>query len=373
MTPLPSLRVLVLAAAIAGFALPASAQFPSFLGKVLGGGSTPDAATPTVAGTAPAPVPPATAAQIEEALKTPLALLDASGSAKGTVEKLKGRRFYVSEYRVMFEQSGSITASSRAAYLGGTNYGGTRMTVKYAASSPDLAVLQAVTDKAYADFLARLEAAGAKPEPAEAIIGEYGAVYEATVDASKPGAPVVEEMNFGYGKRSYLVLAPSGMKLNPRGFAGLGAGNISNRIAYGKAGVDAISVVMSINMAAQESSGSGSSLFRRGSTANASAAMEVAAVPTMVLLQSHAATHMMRLESPLAVPGQFASFRETGGYDTRKDGVMQGLTMLGAITGHAVNQSKSVEMAVDIDPLAMAPLALQGLMSVNQAIAAGIR
>lgn len=406
MTLKPHLRLLTVALGLTIATCPAHAQFGALLGNILGAasslaGATPTAATPpVVGGNAPAAAAaaagiaaavgavdgaptaaPAVAAtlaaadpaQIAAALQAAPVLLDGAGAVKGTLDQLRGKRFYISEYRVLFEQSGSISANTRAAYLGGTNYGATRMTVRYAAPAYDVATLQAVTDKAYADFQARLEAAGLKPESADKIAAEFGQIYENTVEASRPGAPLIEEASFGHGKRKYMVMSPTGMKLHPRGLAGLGAGNISNRIAYSKAGVEAIAVVVAVHIAAQETSGNASSLFRSGSSANASAALEIAQGPNMVLLQGHAASNLLRLEAPLAVPGQFASFRETGGYDTRKDAAMVGLTVLGNLMGQAVNQSKSVEMTVDIDPAAMVALAFKGLATVNQGIVAQIK
>ncbi|RYX88519.1 MAG: hypothetical protein EOO28_35990 [Comamonadaceae bacterium] len=323
-------------------------------------------------GMAAGPVP-ASAADVQAALSAPVTPLDVSKVITGTAA-IKGKRFYVSEYRVMVETGGSITASTRAAYFGGTDHGATRMTVNYQAPQLDMAALQAVVDKSYADFIQRLEAAGAKPEAAESIIKEAGgAVYEATLEGSKPGAPVTDEADLGYGKRRYLVFAPTGMKLNSRGFAGLGAGNISQRINYSKSNLEAISVVMAINIAAQESSGSGSSLFRRGSSANASAAMEIGGMPRMLMLQSHAQTQTLNAQAALPVPGQFATMRESGGYDTRNDAAVAGIQALGRMMGSAGNNSKRVDMTLDVDTAAMSRMAYQGLVSMNQGIAGAIR
>jgi len=338
--------------------------------------SAPPVATAPMApmpGAAPAGPVPASAADIQSALAAPVTLLDAGNHVKGTAA-LKGKRYYVSEYRVMVETGGSITASTRAAYFGGTDYGATRMTVNYQAPQLDIAALQAVVDKSYADFVQRMEAAGARPEPADAIMKEAGgAVYDATLEGSKPGAPVTDEADLGHGKRRYLVFAPTGMKLNSRGFAGLGAGNISQRITYSKTNLEAISVVSAIKIATKESSGSGSSMFRRGSSANASAAMEAGGAPRMLLLQSHALTQALNVNGALQVPGQFATMRESGGYDTRNDAAVQGIQALGRMMGQAGNQSKRVEMTLDIDTAAMSRMALQGLVSMNQGIAGAIR
>ena len=300
-------------------------------------------------------------AQTDAALQTAPELLEGASAVRGTLDQLRGKRFYISEYRVMFEQSGSIVAPTRAAYLGGVHNGATRMTVRYAAPPYDVNLLQAITDKAYADLKARLDAAGLKPESAEKIIAEFGQIYDNTVVASQPRALVIEEVSVGHGKRKYMVMSPTGMKLHPRGLAGLRAGHTGNRIAYGKAGVEAIAVGMAVHIAAQNTAG------------NASAAMEISQGPHMVLLQGHAASNLLRLEIPLAVPGQFAIFRETGGDNPRKDATLVGLTLLGNLAGHAVNQSKSVEMMVDIDPPAMAALAFRGLAAVNQGIVAQVK
>lgn len=328
------------------------------------------AATPAASATA-APARPSLA-DITAQLQKPLPVIESADVFKGTAG-LKGKRFYVSEYRVLFETGGSVSANSRPAYFGGTNYGGTNVRVDYKVPDLDLSVLQAVTDRAYADFVARLEAGGAKPEPADAFIRELGAVYEANVEASKPGAAVTEEIDLGFGKRRYLVFSPTGMKLNARGITGLGMGNIGNRINFVKLNVDAISVGMTVNLAAQETSGSGSSLFRRGSSANASAAMEVTSASSFPALLGHGGGGAISFGKPLAVPGQFATLRETGGYDSKKDVAAQGVQMLGRFLGVASNQIKQVELTVDVDQAAMASMALQGLTSANQGLASAIK
>lgn len=384
-------RAAALAACAIALSLPAHAQFGG-LGNLLQGLASNPAAAAAAAGAstqavsnatgsdavaAPAPAAPVPAyseAELQAIVQEAPAALDLSGAPLKSNLALKGKRFYIAEYRVSFEVGGRVTASTRAAYFGGIDRGATRVTVQYAVPQPNFALLQAITDRAYADFLAQLEAAGLKPEPAEAMVREHGAIYEATADATRPDAPVAEEADVGYGTRRYLVFAPQGMKLVPRGFAGMGAGDIGKRIAYSKGNLEALSVGVVVNLAAQESSGSGSSMFRRGSSANASAAMELA-VPHrhLGLVQSHANTQTVGLGAPVPVPGQFANFRETGGYDSSKDAAVRGLQVLGALTmGVAGTNTKRVEMAIDVDQGAMARQALQGLAGLHKAIAAAI-
>lgn len=370
---MPHLKSALAFAALTCLALPGHAQFGSLLNAITGGSNAPKADQAAAAAQGTPSIPQATPEQIEAALAAPIAPLDAPAPVKGNAT-LKGKRFYIAEYRVLFEIGGTVSANTRAAYFGGTDYGATNVRVNYLVPTPDLKLLQAITDKAYADFLARLEAAGAKPEPAEAFVKENGAVYEATLDGSKPGAEVYEDVELGYGKRKYLVMVPTGTKMVARGFAGIGAGNIGKRIDFSKGNLEGVSMGMVVNLAAQESSGGGSSMFKRGSSANASAAMELAMPPKQLgVLQTHAMTHVVSLSGPLAVPGQFANLRETGGYDTQKDAVVKGLQILGALTmGLGANQSKRIDMALDVDNAALARQALQGMTAVNQAAVGGI-
>lgn len=288
---------------------------------------------------------------------------------------LKGKRFYLAEYRVLFEVSGNVSASTRAAYFGGRDYGATRVSVNYKVPQPNLQLLQAITDKAHADFLARLEAAGLQPEPAEAFVQANGAIYEFGAPGSRPGAEVYEDVELGWGKRRYLVMAPTGTRTVARGFIGLGAGNIGKRIEWSKAQLEGVSVSMVVNLAAQESSGGGSSMFKRGSSANASAAMEVAMAPRMGgVLQTHAHSQVVSLGGPWPAAGLFATLRETGGYDSSKDAVVSGINMLGRLTmGVAGNNSKRVDMALEVDEAALADLAGKALSAVNAAVAGAIQ
>lgn len=352
------------AAAAAGAAAVQSATQPSAPAEAASGAAT------------PVPPPPVySQAELQAVLQAPVQAQEVPAGQLKSNLVLKGKRFHVAEYRVLFEVAGKVTANTRAAYFGGTNYGATRMSITYTVPQPDIALLQAVTDKAYADFLAQLQAAGLQPESSEAFVREHGAIYEATQEGTRAGAEVVEETDLGYGSRKYLVFAPTGTRLVPRGFAGLGAGNIGKRIDFTKGNLEALSVSVVVNLAAQESSGGGSSLFRRGSSANASAAMELAMAPRQLgVIQSHAHTQTVALSGAIPVPGQFANFREVGGYDSSKDAAVKALQVFGALTmGVAANNSKRVDLAIDVDQAALARQALQGLTGLNKAVATSIQ
>ncbi|MFN7505305.1 MAG: hypothetical protein ACK5Q1_07065, partial [Limnobacter sp.] len=184
-----------------------------------------------------------------------------------------GKKVFLTEYRVLFDVSGEVNASTRGGYALGSDYGSTRVTVKYKIPNVDVAAFQAITDKAFEDFKTRMATTGLDltyGNPPE------GGVYDATQPGSTQAAPVYITKDVGHSKRVFLVMAPTGMKLIPRGFTGIGAGNIGNRISWGGKNYEGINVTQTINIADHESSGSGSSIFRKRSEADAKSGMSVA-------------------------------------------------------------------------------------------------
>lgn len=355
---------------------------PGFAGKPLAPGMFEQLAGLTPAGTAPvaglvpgapgaAPVSvgaPLNLASLQQALSEPVAPLAVSGLTDGKLD-FKGKRFYVAEFRVLFEVGGSVSASTRAGYMpGGINYGATRATINYSMPKVDIAALQAITDKAYEDFTTRAFQAGVRLEDRNAFIRANGEVYPATENASRPGAPVYVDKD-----RKYIVMAPTGMKLHPRGFAGLGTGDMGKRMDFSRANLDALSISVAINLAALESSGNASSILQRSSSVNAQAGMQIVQPPESGLLQSHVGGGGLRMVRAVPVEGNFANFREVSGYNTANDTALQGLNLLGARMGVAANNSSTTSMEVDLDHVAMARMALRGLATVNQTVIDQIR
>lgn len=288
--------------------------------------------------------------------------LDVPQFVEGNLD-LNGKRFYIAEFRVLFDIGGEAKANTRAGYLPGRDTGSSRAKIVYNVPNPDIATYQLITDKVYADFKARLAAAGIQAEDMANFVSANGEVYPVTEDASRPGAPVVLDKG-----RKYLVLAPSGMKLHARGFAGLGAGNIGNRISWSKTGLEALSVSMAVNIAELGSSGNRSSIFSRSAEVSVGEGMSISNPPDGGIAQTHANVTALRIKEPLPVPGKFADFRDVGGYDTSKDAIATGLGILSNLAGVAAIQSKKIETEVDLDLPEMARLALSGMVTVNQAI-----
>lgn len=318
---------------------------------------------------APAPggltkVTPFSVASVTPALAEAVSPGATSGLFDGKLD-LKGKRFYIAEFRVLYDVGGEVTASTRAGYLPGRDYGATRMRVTYNVPNVDIAAFQAITDKVYSDFTARLQSAGVKLEEAEAFVKDNGFVYEATETPSKPGAPVLLEKN----GRKYLVTAPAGMKLVSRGFAGMGTGNMTKRMDYVRGNLEALSVSVAVNVAALESSGNNrSSITTRGSSADAKEGMSITQAPDGFFVHTHANGSALRMVKALPLDGNYASFREAGGYDSSKDAVARTAGIISNMGGLAANNSKRVDMEVDLDGPATTRLAMRGLVTINQGI-----
>ncbi|NIC42391.1 hypothetical protein [Aquabacterium sp. A08] len=280
------------------------------------------------------------------------------------------KTLHLSEFRVLFDVGGEVTGGTRAGYLFGTNYGNSRVTVTYRVPQVDVAAYQAITDRALEDFKSRLAAAGLRVVYTPP---EGGGVYEPTETASLPGAPVFTSQSYGYGKRQLLVMAPTGMKTISRGIAGIGAGHIGRRIDWSKKGWDGMSVTHVVNIAEMESSGSRSSILSREASADASARLSVGHAPGEYVVQMHVGGGLLHMKEGVVVPGEFAQWRTVKTYDSRKDMAMVALGALRNSMGQAQDTLVRVEKEVDLNGPVMARLALQGMATVNQAIASRLQ
>lgn len=337
---------------------------PEYTGKLL----TQEQFTALTSPQAPLATQPLNAAAVAAMPNETIGTLAAQPRLEGDL-KLAGKRIYISEFRVLFEVGGKVSASTRSGYLAGTSYGATHSTINYTVASLDIDALQALTDRAWVDFKARLAEKGVRIEDREAFVGQFGEVYPATEDATSPGKPVYIEANQGYVARKYLVMAPKGMKLHPRSLAGMGAGNISKRIEYVKNKLDGLAIGVAVNIANLESSGSGSSILHRdGSSTAAREGMTITGPAGAFVANGHAEGAMLRMPEGFDVPGTFARFREVGGYDTQKDAVAKSMQIVSALAGVAASKSKTVDMEVDLDAQATSRLVMQGLATFNAAM-----
>lgn len=234
---------------------------------------------------------------------------------------LKGKQVYIAEYLVLFDLSGEIPVRAGSGQFLGTRIGDEAATLVYR-SAPDIAALQLLTDRAWADLLARLASAGVVLADAAQTIRQHGAVYAASEPASTPAVPVVLEAKVGNSSRRYLALAPTGMGLVPRTAAGIGLGDITARVAYPAKGIEALSLAMALNLSVVDSSGGRSSTFaaRTDESSGASSGsssgppsisplMELAPAPAAALVHAHAQLSLVNLDEALLLAGEFGQLR----------------------------------------------------------------
>ena len=188
------------------------------------------------------------------------------------------KRVAVAGFRVAFVTHNSVSAKVRASYMPGRDISGASSTLNLALAGVDAATLQALTDRAYADFIAQLKLAGREVVPLEDMREFFSGVNPATAK------PYVKELN----GQTAQVFAPGGTPLwfsqwdgawNDRGL--LDQSNY-RRMAEYAAKWQAITVapLVVINFARMMSSGNTSGFTSRAAETGADLGMIVTAFNT---------------------------------------------------------------------------------------------
>lgn len=264
------------------------------------------AATAAAQGVAPSSTAlrPLGVASIAAALARPVGQPVPAARTAGQLD-LKGQRVYIAEYLLLWDVSGTVPATARDGHLLGmaVSQGSTVLAYR---SQPDIAALQALTDRAWDDLQARLATAGVVLADAASVVREHGAVYAATEPASAPGAPVLLQMQVGDTTRRYLLLAPTGMQLVRRDATGVGPGNPAARQAYTLHGIEAVSLAMAINLGVPDGSGQRPPGFDApGGQPSLSPLMELAPAPAAALVHAHARRTLVNLAEALVPAAAF--------------------------------------------------------------------
>lgn len=192
--------------------------------------------------------------------------------AKTVTAFAKTNRVAVAGFRVVFVTHNEARAISRASYLpGGVETGTAKAKMEVDLQGVDDATLQAITDKAYADFLAQLKAAGRELVPSDQMQAAW-ANFKATA------APQAVSQGLLKGK----AFAPTGMPLwwqvgEVWGDAGLGQKNMRalNELSQSLGAPLTIAPQIVVDFAQMQSSGNRSSLLQREASVGASLAMSV--------------------------------------------------------------------------------------------------
>ena len=256
------------------------------------------AQTPATVEPAPSPLPDASAPQVATqapslamAASTPSAApglpdLDPDAHFKGKMGGTFGKnvteilpaykRVAVAGFRVAFVTKDSATAQVRASSFLGRDTSGARMTVNANLEGVDAATLQAVTDKAYANFIEQLKLAGREVVPKEELKEFLSGVQATPTSVDKPFTKEVQA-------QTMQLFAPTGMPLwfihgeshwSDRGVFDLG--NWRRLGEYSKKyNAIVVTPLIVVNFVSMQSSGNQSGLVARTAEADAIPGMTV--------------------------------------------------------------------------------------------------
>ncbi len=186
------------------------------------------------------------------------------------------KRVAVAGFRVAFVTKDSATAQVRASSFLGRDTSGARMTVNATLEGIDAATLQAVTDKAYANFLAQLQLAGREIVPQDEL-KEFFSGLQAT--PSPVDKPFTKEVN----AQTVQLYAPTGMPLwfihIESGWSDRGGFELGNWRRLGEYAKTANAIVVTplivVNFVSMRSSGNQSGLVARTAEADAIPGMTI--------------------------------------------------------------------------------------------------
>jgi len=327
--------------------------------------------------TAPAarPIKPLSTATAQEAFSRPLGAATRPPQFTSSIN-LKGKRSYIAEYLLLIEVGGERPVKPDAGLLLGQSVSTELATLAFRAE-PDIAALQALTDRAWLDLQTRLAARGVVVADAAETISRYGAVYEATEPGSVEGAPVYIEAKVGDVTRRYLVMTPTGMKMVKRTVAGIGLGNVAARLAFPAQGVEGLSLAMAINVSALDDTGQRQSslLQADGSGGPAlSPLLELAPAPGAALVHAHAQLELANLNEALMLATEFGRLRPLLSGKPRRPPS----DPIGALLGLgkrllAPDNNTRVESQLELDGPSTARLIVFATAAGNQAMAEALK
>jgi len=328
--------------------------------------AAPIALAQSAAGAAPE-LQPLSSTRLADALARPLGAAVSAPRTRGTLD-LKDKRFYIAEYRVLIDQAGELPVAPRDGRLLGLQLAGDSVRLSYR-SQPDIAALQTLVDRGWADLLLRLAAVGVNPTTPEQIISAHGAIFEATEPGSSQAAPLTVEAKTGETTRRYLVLAPTGGKLVHQMPGGLDIGNLAARLSYPRHQVEALSLTLAVNLSALDNSSQRRSGYALAPGVEAlSPQMELGPAPAAALVHAHAQRALVNLNEALLLAPEFGRLRLASAAEAVKpSSPLQALISLGK--SMTSGQQTTLETVLELDGPATARLLMYSLQAANQAIA----
>ena len=301
------------------------------------------------------------------------------------VPELAGRasKVAIAGYRVGF-----VIKNSAAAYAGagfsniGQSTGNIRTItqsqnkrIDVALDNVSLALMQAITDRLYADFIERMKAGGREVVPFEQVAQREAFRRIATAETKAGAAYTVSPTG---DQRHFIVMAPTGMPLwfvhgDPLG--NLSPFQIDNWKAISTVSHElqatAVTAQVIVDFARMESSGR--SNWSSRASVGADPQLSIAAHHT-VLTAFHATRPEIgefswaRLKSLAPVAGDYATVRQGEGHSTA--GLANAMTMVTGLQGVQISRDRLTFVA---DPAKYAGLALGGGFGANALMATAVQ
>jgi hypothetical protein len=290
----------------------------------------------------------------------------------GTLD-LRGKQVHIAEYLLLFDLDGEQPAPLRDGKLLGMAVPEGKAVLAWRAR-PDTAVLQAITDSAWADLQARLQAAGVVLTDPAAAVQAHGAVHAASTPGSTADAPVQLVQVYRGITRRYLALAPTGMRLVPRGPAGIGPGDAAARAAYQANRQEGLSLAMALNLSVLDATGTRQPAFAApGGLPTLSPQMELGPAPAAALVHAHAQQAFVNLNEALIPAAHFGRLRLAP-----LDGPIPSNDPLKPLLGFGLRLQgetppRRVEALLDLDGPSTARLVVYLTSAANQAIANALK
>jgi len=274
---------------------------------------------------------------------------------KNVTEVLPGnKRVTITGFRVAFITSNTVTAQVRASYFLGRDTSGasSRLTVKLA--GVDAAAMQALTDKAYADFVAQLRLAGREVVPQEEL-----REFLTTIDTVPAGKPYAHEAN----QQAAMVFSPTGLPLWFHNWDGAWSDrgmfdqkNIRSLNDFAQK-INAITIapLIVVDFAQMSSSGNRSGMVARSAETSAKLALSVSAFSSRVIRAEETRSGIVMKGDDAAInltqgfvsERSFGTIRETSATDNQATkGVFDALgKSMGMANAGGAARSKSENVA----------------------------
>ncbi|MGE4239479.1 hypothetical protein [Ramlibacter sp.] len=264
------------------------------------------------------------------------------------------KRVAVAAFRVAFVTDNSITAQVRGAYLPGMDMSGARSSFYVTLKGVEPKTLQAITDRAYADFLQQIAASGREVVPMEQFRDSF-AGFKVT---GSPQQPHTKEQN----GQTATFFSPTGMPLVfthfETGWGGFGNFDLTNyrklQEISSQVNATVIAPMLVVNFARMSSSGNQSGLMSRTAETGGELSMSVAALNSIYIRTEEFRNGMLmkgdegslQMAAAIASPMQFGTMQTISEDDNRA--VRTAVNVLGMFAGiaNAGGAARSVKKAV---------------------------